>query len=962
MTGNHQHAHLGLQPAEQLLAIVAAVVREVRPAQAHLVSLEASIDRDLGLDSLARVELATRIESTFGTSLNEDVLTTAETVQDLLSAVLSVEGGPRAAAGAATQAAVPAAASGAPGAVPPRELATLTDVLAWHGQTHPDREHVRFYADDGDGEGLTYCALLHEARGVARGLQAADVAPGDPVALMLGSSRDYFVAFCGTLIAGAICVPVYPPTRNQRIAEHVQRLAGILTNAGAAALIVPKEAQPLARTLQAQVDGLRIVTTVEMLSRHGDQPQAVRIAPHEPALLQYTSGSTGAPKGVTLTHANLLANIRAMAQALDVRRSDVFVSWLPLYHDMGLIGAWLGTLHQAVPLVLMSPLAFLARPTRWLRAISRSRGSISGGPNFAYELLARHVRDQDMKDLDLSSWRVAFSGAEPVNAATLERFCERFAAAGFRREALTPVYGLAENSVGLTFPPLGRGPVIDRVSREALAKTGRAVPTDAADAAALRLVACGQPLPGHDIRVVDMAGFELPERHEGRLQFRGPSATEGYWRNDEANRALLDGDWRETGDLAYIAEGDLYVTARVKDLIIRGGRNIHPADIEAGVAALDGVLPGRVAAFGDADAGSGSERLIVLAETRKRLPGDLDMLRAEINGLVTELAGAPPDEVVLAPPNAIPRTSSGKVRRQATRALWLSGRIGSGAQPTWQQTLRLGSVMAVGRGRKAMRTAGGVLFAAWAWLAVCLLSPIAWLGALLLPKLSWRWQAMRAASRLLFFSTGTPLVVRGLEQLDHRPCVLVANHASYLDVLALVAALPRPVSFVAKAELKAAWYTRLPMQRIGSTFVERFDRKQGLDDYRRIAAAARRGISPLFFPEGTFRRAPGLMPFRMGAFACAVEASLPVVPVALRGTRSILPAGSWFPRHGRVDVVVAPPIGVDDGKENWSAALALRERVRAQMLQLCGERDAAEAAPLATPPARPNVSPLADRG
>jgi 1-acyl-sn-glycerol-3-phosphate acyltransferase len=245
-----------------------------------------------------------------------------------------------------------------------------------------------------------------------------------------------------------------------------------------------------------------------------------------------------------------------------------------------------------------------------------------------------------------------------------------------------------------------------------------------------------------------------------------------------------------------------------------------------------------------------------------------------------------------------------------------------------------------------LSTSARLAFAAWAWSATVMLAPLAWLSAWALPKLSWRWTALRWTSRTLFFMAGIPITVRGEEELAERPCVLVANHASYLDVVALVAALPRPVAFVAKAELRNAWYTRLPLERIGCAFVERFDRKRGLDDYRRIAAAARRGFSPLFFPEGTFRRAPGLMSFRMGAFACATEAELPVVPIVLRGTRSILPSGSWFPRHGRIAVTLMPALNPNAGEERWQAALDLRDRVRAAMLPLTGERDAADARPL----------------
>ncbi|MFO1146092.1 MAG: AMP-binding protein [Rhodospirillales bacterium] len=340
-----------------------------------------------------------------------------------------------------------------------------------------------------------------------------------------------------------MCRP-YPPSRNSRIEEHAQRHLSILGNADARALIVPDEAKPLAQMPWAQCDSLRAVTTVEELAGRGGQRQPVAAAADDPALLQYTSGSTGAPKGVTLSHANLLANIRAMAEALQVAEGDVFVSWLPLYHDMGLIGAWLGSLHQATPLVLMSPLAFLARPARWLRAIDRFRGTISGGPNFAYELLLRQIRDAELEKLDLSSWRVAFNGAEPVSASTLERFSQRFAAAGLRRTAIAPVYGLAENSVGLAFPPLGRGPLVDAIDREQLARSGRAIPS--ADSRAIRVVACGRPLPGHDIRIVDAAGFELPGAARGTAAVSRALGEPRYWRNDVATRRLLAGDWRES--------------------------------------------------------------------------------------------------------------------------------------------------------------------------------------------------------------------------------------------------------------------------------------------------------------------------------------------------------------------------------------------------------------------------------
>jgi acyl-CoA synthetase (AMP-forming)/AMP-acid ligase II len=284
-----------------------------------------------------------------------------------------------------------------------------------------------------------------------------------------------------------------------------------------------------------------------------------------------------------------------MGQATAVSEADTFVSWLPLYHDMGLIGAWLGSLYFAVPLVSMAPQVFLARPSRWLRAIHTHRGTISAGPNFAYELCLTKVRDAELEGLDLSSWRLAFNGAEPVSPATIDRFAERFAPYGLRRDAITPVYGLAESSVGLAFPPLGRGPLIDRIDRDKFVRTGRADPVKPGEPDALRFVASGRPLPGHEIRIVDATGNELGDRREGRIEFRGPSATAGYFHNADSTRSLFHDDWLDTGDLGYMADADVYVTGRVVALV-RAGRSlvIFP---EGRLARAPGLRPFHMGAF-----------------------------------------------------------------------------------------------------------------------------------------------------------------------------------------------------------------------------------------------------------------------------------------------------------------------------------------------------------------------------
>ena len=322
----------------------------------------------------------------------------------------------------------------------------------------------------------------------------------------------------------------------------------------------------------------------------------------------------------------------------------------------------------------------------------RYRGSLSAAPNFAFELCVSRIADADLAGLDLGSWRLALNGAEAISVKTMDSFCKRFAPYGFRREAMLPVYGLAECAVGLAFTPLGRGPRVEVIERERLAREGRAevAPAGLSDELTRSIVACGLPLPGHEIRVVDNARRELPARCEGSVQFRGPSATLGYWNNPVESARLRGADgWLESGDRGYLVAGELYLTGRSKDIIIRAGRNIYPAELEDAIGALDGIRQGHVAVFGSPDPISATERVVVLAETRKRTPQARAALEAAIKHLAADLIATPPEVVVLAPPNTVLRTSSGKIRRSACRTLYEEGRIGASTSAVWLQIARL---------------------------------------------------------------------------------------------------------------------------------------------------------------------------------------------------------------------------------------------------------------------------------
>ena len=916
--------------APPILALVRGLVAEVHPhATPPSVTLDSTFD-NLGIGSLELAELLLRVQDKFGVALPPHILASAETPRDLLAAVAS--GQPT----MVEDRGIVSLPATAPGVLAPDTTLTLNDALNWHVSATPDRTHIRILDDAGAPMDVTYAALHQEAAAVAAGLIAHDVMPGETVAIMLPTCRAYFTTFAGVLLGGAVPVPVYPPARPSQLADHLRRTTGILANAGATLLVTVPEAVTLGHLLRSNVESLRHVVVPESLTG-ASEDMLPRPRADDLALVQYTSGSTGQPKGVALTHQNLLANIRVMGQAAAASWADTFVSWLPLYHDMGLIGAWLGCMYFGVPLVVMSPQAFLIRPSRWLWAIHANRATMSAGPNFAYELCLAKIRDAEIEGLDLSSWRLAYNGAEPVSPATIDRFADRFAPYGFRREAMTPVYGLAESAVGLAFPPLGRGPLIDRIGRDAFVRSGRAEPAKPGRPDDLRFVACGQPLPGHEIRIVDAAGNEWGDRREGRIEFRGPSATAGYFNNAPATRSLFHGDWLDTGDLGYMADADLYVTGRVKDVIIRAGRNLHPAELEEAVGNLKGVRKGCVAVFASPDPSGGAERLVVMAETRVAGDDTRAALRSEIASTAVDLLGVPPDDVVLAPPRTVLKTSSGKIRRAASQELYEAGKIGARPRALWWELARLRLCGAAPSLRRARHAAAAVAYAVYTWVVCSILGLSVAVLLLLLPRPQWRWRVARGAVRLLANLTGTAITVHGLDHLPAGTSIAVANHPSWIDPLVLASVMPQSFHFVAAEVLQHQGLIGFVLRRLGHQFVERHEREHGVADAGRLTALARAGQSLVIFPEGRLARAPGLRPFHMGAFVVAAQTGVPTVPVAIRGTRAILRPEHHFPRRGAVDIVIGEPIrpaGTD-----WAAAVELQHAARNAVLDLSGEPD-----------------------
>ena len=931
----------------EVLEVVRELTSEIHPDRlpSQNITLDSAFDKELGLDSLARVELLARLEQRFDITLPESTFASAESARDLLRAMRHVAGHERKTPAAPARVIEPDETDSIPG-----EALTLVDVLRWHVEMHPERTHIHLLTEEENYPTLTYRQLWEGAKEIAAGLQHLGIQPGDAVAIMLPTGSEYFFSFFAILLAGAIPVPIYPPLRRSQLEEHLRRHRGILSNCNARVLITISRAKVFAQLLKSQVPSLQHVASTDDLATLEGNYQSPNIEPDDIAFLQYTSGSTGSPKGVILTHSNLLANIRAMGEAVSANARDVFVSWLPLYHDMGLIGAWLASMYFSATLVSMSPLTFLTRPQRWLEAIHQYGGTLSASPNFGYELCMKRISDQQAARLDLSSWRLAFNGAEPVSPATIRNFTARFAANGFSPEAMLPVYGLAESTVGLAFPPIHRTPRIDRIQRRTFMSDGYARPETAENASPLEFASCGYPLTGHEVRIVDEYGRELPERQQGHLHFRGPSSTSGYYRNPEKSQQLFQETWLDSGDLAYIAEGEIYITGRTKDIIIRAGRNVYPHELEEAVGNIPGIRKDCVVAFGSSDEASGTEQLVIMAETRESDEEARNALQVKIIATSSELIDTPPDAVLLVPPHTVLKTSSGKIRRNSNRELYEHGALNQGSRSVQRQILQMAYTSARPLWQRVQRNLKVSAYAAWAWTLFALLAPLGWVTVVTLPRLSWRWATLSALARFLAWASMTPLKVTGLDNLPRGPrsAVVVANHSSYLDAYALVATIPHPISFVAKAEFTERFHSRLFLKRMHAETVERFDTKQGVKDSRRITAVAQEGKSLLYFPEGTFSRIPGLMPFHMGAFVTAEVAGLPVIPIAIRGTRSMLRAGSWLPRRGKITVTIGKAIDTNQissltGGNAWDTALKLRNAARGYILQHCGEPDLAGA-------------------
>ncbi|MEU6091910.1 fatty acyl-AMP ligase [Streptomyces sp. NPDC047085] len=562
---------------------------------------------------------------------------------------------------------------------------SLVDLLTAHASNHPDRTAYRYLVTgdcDGEIQELTYARLATRSRAVAAWLQERGLA-GSRAMLLYPPGPEFICGYLGCLAAGVVAVPGVPPQGRAQNHRALTRMKRLLADADAKVVLGGRDViaalDGMAEHLP-ELDGIARVATEDIPDEAATAWREPELTPDTVAFLQYTSGSTSAPRGVVVTHGNLLDNERVITErmghtpeAIAAHGHEMFVSWLPVYHDMGLIGPVLNTVYLGVTATLFSPLHFLQRPDRWLTAVSRYRPHTSGGPNFAYELCLKHADPDLLGGLDLSSWKVAFNGAEPVRPATLRRFADTFAPAGFRREAFYPCYGLAEATLMVTGGTVGIPPTL-------LAAAAGTPNAGEADAAA---VSCGRPGPGVTVAIVHPERQEeLPEGEVGEIWVGGDSVAHGYWRNALATRQTFrvqlpgqDGRFLRTGDLGFQRDGELFVTGRLKDLIVIDGRNHYPQDLELTAELSHPALrPGCTAAF-SVEAGEQGERPVLVAEIAPDRAGEAEKITDRIRSAVGEAHGLSLRDVVLVQPGTIPKTSSGKIQRRATRTAYLDGTL-----------------------------------------------------------------------------------------------------------------------------------------------------------------------------------------------------------------------------------------------------------------------------------------------
>ncbi len=552
------------------------------------------------------------------------------------------------------------------------DIETLIGALENSAESYPQRKI--FFSDFRKGhQGVSLFEIAETSKRYACRLQRLGLKKGDLVGLLLSSRPEFVFSFLGALRIGGVPMPMQTYTGLQSITGFRERLVHVTQKSGVRYLVtesrfldVIKDA--VGKEFSAKYRWL----TPEELEAEGEGTPCYVPGSNDLCLVQYTSGSTTAPRGVALTHSNVLAGLRAIVHGIQVREDDIWCSWLPLYHDMGLIGM-LCALAYGITQYLYSPRSFIGAPGKWLHEFSKCGATVYAGPNFSFAYMLTNIKERQLAGLDLSQWRIAFNGSEPISPLVVEKFIERFSQVGFRPQTMFPVFGLAEATLAVSFPAMDSRPITQWVDRQVLAEEGKAVKVERSSNQARGVVAVGKAVLGHTIRILDFNGRELPENWVGEIQVKGPAVASGYYADPDESAATLRDGWLCTGDLGYISEGLLYIVGRAKEMIVVNGRKFYPYDVEQLGSNISGVHRGHCIALGDTN--GATEQMIVVVETALDSEAERTELANKLRFLLRARLGLASVRIFLLKPGAVPRTSSGKYQRLLLRDKLLQGNL-----------------------------------------------------------------------------------------------------------------------------------------------------------------------------------------------------------------------------------------------------------------------------------------------
>ncbi len=556
------------------------------------------------------------------------------------------------------------------------EFRSILEALNYWNETSPQKIYCHTENLVGNVESLTFSELHLEAERIAALLKNHNIQKGDCVILALANNKTFLFSFLGILMSGGIPVPVVTHEGFfHNLKQAYTMMLHVLEDTKAKLILTDNPHKKLWDTVLKKNVGSGHILLVEDRPQNHFEKEKTAIFPEDIALIQYTAGSTSLPKGVMITHRQLMYQIKAIAYGLGTSSKDCAVCWLPLFHDMGLIGGFLHTLYVGMRFVLLTCESFLFDPKKWLWAISKHGATLSAAPNSAYNMCVARINTQDIEGLDLSCWKVAFSGAEPLSVETFKKFTEKFKPYGFNPNTILPGYGMAENCLAISFCKRGEGLNWDCVQRAELEHHHRAIPIKNEKERSVCFVSVGKPILYHEIAIMGDEEQILPERHIGEILVKGPCVMAGYFHNYEETVKTIHNNWLYTGDLGYIAGGNLYITGRKKDLIIVGGRNYYPQDLEQAAEEVVGVRKGCVIAVGLYDEALGTEKSVVLAEIKPEKYKETEAITQKISHTVFNAVGIVPDKVLLYRAGTLYRTTSGKLQRSKYKQMLEEGEL-----------------------------------------------------------------------------------------------------------------------------------------------------------------------------------------------------------------------------------------------------------------------------------------------